>query len=153
MRSTRVCTAGDFLYTNRLTTCAVWASLPFDQNTSTVSSLSCICNIVPAFNDRNLVIMDKRSHKWLKTLTLFYDCYIDIIYIHVWSRGHCGRNRMIVVSAFSNILVISWRSVLLVEETGVPGDNHRPVTSHWQTLLHNVVLSTHRQKVVFLIHV
>ena len=25
---------------------------------------------------------------------------------------------------------ISWQSVLLVEETGVPGENHRPVASH-----------------------
>ena len=33
----------------------------------------------------------------------------------------------------------SWRLVLLVEETGVPGENHRPATSHWQTLSHNVV--------------
>jgi len=35
-----------------------------------------------------------------------------------------------------NISVISctWRSVLLVEETGVPRENHRPVASHWQTL-------------------
>jgi hypothetical protein len=41
-----------------------------------------------------------------------------------------------------NISVISWRSVLLVEETGVPGENHQPVTSHWQTLSHNVVSST-----------
>ena len=31
----------------------------------------------------------------------------------------------------NNISVISWRSVLLVEETGVP-ENHRLVTSHWQ---------------------
>jgi hypothetical protein len=29
-------------------------------------------------------------------------------------------------------------SVLLVGETGVPGDNHRPAASHWQTLSHNV---------------
>ena len=29
-----------------------------------------------------------------------------------------------------NITVISWRSVLLVEETGGPGENHRPVASH-----------------------
>jgi len=28
----------------------------------------------------------------------------------------------------------SWRSVLLVEVTGVPGENHQPVASHWQTL-------------------
>jgi len=37
------------------------------------------------------------------------------------------------------ISVISWRSALLVEETGGPGENHRPVASHRQTLSHNVV--------------
>ena len=31
---------------------------------------------------------------------------------------------------FNNMSVISWRSVLLVEETGGPGENHRPVASH-----------------------
>ena len=31
---------------------------------------------------------------------------------------------------------------LLVEETWVPGENHRPVASHWQTLSHNVVSNT-----------
>jgi hypothetical protein len=35
-----------------------------------------------------------------------------------------------------------WRSVLLVEKTGVSGEYHLPVASHWQTLSHNVVLST-----------
>jgi hypothetical protein len=34
------------------------------------------------------------------------------------------------------------RSVLLVEETRVPGENQWPVVSHWQTLSHNVVSST-----------
>jgi len=33
-------------------------------------------------------------------------------------------------ATFHNISAISWRSVLLVEEAGVPGENHRPVTSH-----------------------
>ena len=28
-----------------------------------------------------------------------------------------------------------------MEETGGPGENHRPATSHWQTLSHNVVNS------------
>jgi hypothetical protein len=37
-------------------------------------------------------------------------------------------------ATFTNISVISWRSVLLMEETGVPGENHQPVASHWQTL-------------------
>ena len=30
-------------------------------------------------------------------------------------------------ATFNNISVISWQSVLLVEETGVPGEKHRPV--------------------------
>jgi hypothetical protein len=35
---------------------------------------------------------------------------------------------LIVFNAtFNNISVISWQSVLLVEETGVPGENHRLV--------------------------
>jgi hypothetical protein len=33
-------------------------------------------------------------------------------------------------ATFNNISVILWQSVLLVEETGVPGENHRPVTIH-----------------------
>ena len=47
-------------------------------------------------------------------------------------------------ATFNNISVISWRSVLLVEETGVLRENHRPVASDWQTLSHNVVSSTPR---------
>jgi hypothetical protein len=43
---------------------------------------------------------------------------------------------------FNNISVISWRSFLLVEEIGLPGENHRPVASHLQALSHNVVSST-----------
>jgi hypothetical protein len=33
-------------------------------------------------------------------------------------------------ATFNNISVISWRSILLVEETGVPGENQRPIASH-----------------------
>jgi hypothetical protein len=31
---------------------------------------------------------------------------------------------------FNNISVTSWRSVLLVKETGVPRENHRLIASH-----------------------
>jgi hypothetical protein len=41
-----------------------------------------------------------------------------------------------------NISVILWRSVLLLEETGVSEENHWPVAS--QTSLHNVVSSIPR---------
>jgi hypothetical protein len=37
---------------------------------------------------------------------------------------------MVFNTTFNNISVISWWSVLLVEETGVSGENHRPVASH-----------------------
>jgi hypothetical protein len=49
---------------------------------------------------------------------------------------------MVFDTTFNNISVISWQSVLLVEETGVPGVNHWPVVSHWQTLSYNVVSNT-----------
>jgi hypothetical protein len=49
---------------------------------------------------------------------------------------------MVFNTIFNNISVISWRSVLLVEETGVPGENHQPVACHWQTLSQNVISST-----------
>jgi len=45
---------------------------------------------------------------------------------------------MVFNATFNNISVISWQSVLVVEETGVPGENHQSAASHWQTLSHNV---------------
>ena len=41
---------------------------------------------------------------------------------------------MVFNATFNNISVRSWQSVLLVGETGVPGENHQPVTSHWKTI-------------------
>ena len=35
-----------------------------------------------------------------------------------------------VYATFNNISVILWHSVLLVEETGVPSENHKPAASH-----------------------
>jgi hypothetical protein len=46
---------------------------------------------------------------------------------------------MVFNATFNNISAISWRSVLLVEEAGVPGENHRLTANHGQTLSHNVV--------------
>ena len=46
---------------------------------------------------------------------------------------------MVFIATFNDISVVSWRLVLLVEETGVPRENHRPAASHWQTLFIHVV--------------
>jgi hypothetical protein len=51
---------------------------------------------------------------------------------------------MVFNATFNNISAISWWSVLLVDEIGEPGENHRPAASHRQTLSHSVVLSTPR---------
>ena len=57
-----------------------------------------------------------------------YSCFIIIIILPAMIV--C----LIVFNAtFNNtfcISVISWQSVLLVEETGGPGEAHRPVASH-----------------------
>ena len=37
---------------------------------------------------------------------------------------------MVLNATFNNISAISTRSVLFVEDTGVPGENYRPTTSH-----------------------
>jgi hypothetical protein len=48
---------------------------------------------------------------------------------------------MVFNATFNYISVILWRSVLLLEEARVSGENNRPVTSHEQALSQNVVLS------------
>jgi hypothetical protein len=44
--------------------------------------------------------------------------------------------------SFNNISAISCRSIVLFGETGVLGENHRPVTSYWHNLSYIVVSST-----------
>jgi hypothetical protein len=53
---------------------------------------------------------------------------------------------MVFNATFNNISVISWRSVLLVEETRVPSENHRSVVSHERTSSQNSVSSTPRDE-------
>ena len=45
---------------------------------------------------------------------------------------------MVLNATFNNISVISLQSVLLVEESGVPGEDYQPVSGLWQTFSQNV---------------
>jgi hypothetical protein len=70
---------------------------------------------------------------------------VGIIYYSVhnsisYAKTLWGVRVMVFNGSFNNISAISWQSLLL--ETGIPEENHQPVASHWQTLSHNVVLST-----------
>ena len=62
----------------------------------------------------------------------YYSCYksCDTSWIRKGRKIVC---LMLFNATFNNISVISWRSVLSVEETEWHGVNHRSVTSHWQT--------------------
>ena len=62
----------------------------------------------------------------------FYNVYILLkVKINTKDVSLNSSVRHIVLNAtFNNVSVISWRSVLLVEETGVPGENYRPVACH-----------------------
>jgi hypothetical protein len=75
---------------------------------------------------------------------------VVFIYVYWWQRSsvivgiiYYIRGLGIRVMVFyDNMSIISWWSVLLVKETGVPRENQQPSTSHSQTLSHRVVSST-----------
>jgi len=82
---------------------------------------------------RLIVLSSELMPKYMCGVFLIFDFFR----LKQWIRGlWCYIN-----ATFNNISVISWRSVLFVEETR---ENHRPAASHWQTLSHNVALSTPR---------
>jgi hypothetical protein len=66
------------------------------------------------------------------------------ISFHQNNRALAGLVLSCFNATFNNISAISWRSVLMVEETGVPGENRWPAASDWQTLSHNVASSAPR---------
>ena len=80
-------------------------------------------------------------------------CYIFVICncklfsgIHNQIHSISMIRTMMFNATFNNISVMSSRSVLMVEETGGPGENYRSVASHWQTFSHNIVSNTPRHE-------
>jgi len=53
-------------------------------------------------------------------------------FLSCWEQGWCYGFKRHLQHYFSYIMEVS----LLVEEIGVPRENHRPAVSHWQTLSH-----------------
>ena len=67
------------------------------------------------------------------TLKRIIELYIEYIAKHNKSYVRVvGIVVMVMVfnATFNNISAILWRSVLLVEKTEVPRENHRPVANH-----------------------
>jgi len=75
---------------------------------------------------------------------MYFDAIVNMIvfrnfFVEIWK---CNKyvligwlGFMLFNATFNNISVMSWRSILLVEETKWLGENHRHVASHWQTVL------------------
>ena len=81
-------------------------------------------------------VMSSGASSWLHLIRLFFFNTVTaallnnilnnrIRKIKIWLVGF-----MVFNATFNNISIILWWSVLLVEESGVPSENHRPVTSH-----------------------
>jgi hypothetical protein len=94
----------------------------------------------PYFNSQG------RSHVWLnvaiwENVIPSNTVTMCVIVSTIWLMGDDEWLSWFIVlnDTFNNVLFISGRSALLVKETGVPRENHRPVASHWQTLSHNIV--------------
>ena len=99
-------------------------------------------NFKLVFNACHWLFFNAKKNPILKSYPWWeHDCKQCIIVIR-WRWDWLGVKVMVFNTTFSKIPVTSWRSVLLVKETGVPGEDHRPYVSHWQTLSPIVVLST-----------
>ena len=93
-------------------------------------STSVIVHIQNMMVISNALICNLRNRKIFTGIMIFFyslhsqkcsSCEFILIY----------RIRVVVFNAtFNNISVISWWSVLLVDETKLPGENHQPATSH-----------------------
>ena len=68
---------------------------------------------------------------WLLIIMFFLIGWLTIAQLAIFQL-YSGLRDMVLNTTFNIISVISWRSV--------PGENHRPVASHWQTLSHYVCI-------------
>ena len=87
-----------------------------------------------------------RGQRWLLfLLTSIFSSYSK--FLLPFLNKHCSSQNLVLHTTFNNISAISWQSVLLVEETGVPGENHRPVASHCQTVSYNASSTPRHERV------
>jgi hypothetical protein len=59
---------------------------------------------------------------WVLDVSIYQFSHVALWFID-WS--------IVFGATFNNISAIAWRPVLVVEEAGVSGENHRPWESNW----------------------
>jgi hypothetical protein len=112
-----------YVFENNIPRCApMWAELTF------------LCSIynwpISKKNIGQAILVGKCCHCRI-------NLYISAIFACCSNSG-LGLQCLMPLSTIFQLYRLSWLSILLVEETGVPGKNHRPAVSHWQTLSQNV---------------
>ena len=81
-----------------------------------------------------LLVLERKQLKYLRTINLPPVLLAtNRAVLHEKIKLDKGYRTMVFNATFNNISAISLQSVLLVEETGVPRENHRPVASYCQT--------------------
>ena len=118
----------------------LWYHLIFVRSIVSITVYFCGVNDEDAFGIFKLFLSSLCVHLYLQWKCQIFEnnTLLQFIFTRLWRLLWF----MLLNSTFNNTSVISWWSVILVEETGVPGENHRTVASHWQTLSHNVVSNT-----------
>jgi hypothetical protein len=89
-----------------------------------------------------LEVFNSHTSQYLKYSINVKNPIVDCLGIPLNSARWNHYKELILIKLLTTCIVIV--TVLLVEKTGVPGENHRPVASHWQTSSHNVVSSKPR---------
>ena len=138
------CTHGQ--YNSRVSECSQYQKYVIVHMDSTIvgsvnvhsqeGKYKCHCTHGQYNSIRNMSLYTWTVQQYQKYVIVPYKllCLRKALIVYQWDRI------MVFNATFNNISAISWRPVLLVEKTGVPGENHRPATSHSQTLSHKVVL-------------
>ena len=109
------------------------------------NSIPIICIKSSLFNKKRSIVGNPQLIMLLSThhlcmnkefLTNYGNPYFSVLLFHL-NEG------MVFNATFNNISIISWRSVLLVEENRVPGENHWPAESHWHKFYHIMLYRVH----------
>jgi hypothetical protein len=111
--------------------------LPPDVHSTVVDKITKLCN---NFSDWTVLPITRICFGKVVQLYSFILQHLnnkEILQVFIWYWVWWF---MMFNVTFNNISVISWRSVLLMEQTEVPRGNH------WHTLSHNVVSSTPRHE-------
>jgi hypothetical protein len=88
---------------------------------------------------------------WIGSRQRLSSCYECLVYLWGWITFSCALLKKICICGGGLWYLMLLSTIfqlyrggqfIMLAETGVPGENHRPVANHWQTLSHNVVSST-----------